>query len=118
MNTATKVDVEKTISKIPGSKTIVVHPELYQRMVMGKAAMMMAWADPAKRPEGAPSTPSFDDLIVYVFNRADHFAQLMSKIISQHPEVKPVIEEVAKQNPEYYKLVEPMLSVLGKRKSI
>jgi len=50
-------------------------------------------------------------------NRANHFAQLMSRIIREHPELKPIIEEVAKQDPEHYKLVEPMLRVLGKRKS-
>jgi len=117
MSIETRADAEKAISKIPGSKTIVVHAELYQRLVIGKAALMMVWADPDKRPEGASSNATFADVIVETFNRADHFAQLMARIITSHPEFKPWIEEAAKEDPELYKLVESMLSVLGKRKS-
>jgi hypothetical protein len=112
---ADKENVEKRV--LPESKTIVVRPELYQRLVIGRAAMMLEWSDPNKRPEGSPSTPTFTDLIVYVFSRADHFAQLMSKIIRQHPELRPIIEQVTRQDNEEYKLVEPMLMVRGKPKS-
>jgi len=110
MHTRTKSDVEKAISKIPGSKTIVVHPELYQRLVYEKAALTILWQQPSyKRPKGAPSTATFADVIAENINRANHFAQLVSTIIRLHPELKPIIEEVGRQDPEYYKLVEPML---------
>lgn len=103
--------------KSPKLKTIVVHPELYQALVLGKGMLTVKWAQLGQRPEGAPTVPSFADVIVDWYNRENHFGQLMSEIIRAHPEVKPIIEEVAKQNPDHYKLVEAMLSTIGKTRS-
>ena len=104
--------------RVPGAKTIVVYPELYHRLVIEKAMLTILWQQPSyKRPEGAPSTATYADVIAENINRANHFAQLMSTIIRLHPELKPIIEEVGRKDPEYYKLVEPMLNFIGKPKS-
>lgn len=126
MNKGNKVDIDlaakETMNKFnlsrgsPKVKTIVVHPELYQALVMGKGMLTMDWAQLGQRPEGASSVPTFADVIVEWHNRGNHFAQLMSRIIRQHPELKPIIEEVAKQDPEHYRLVEAMLETIGKPK--
>ncbi len=104
--------------KSPKVKTIVVHPELYQELVLEKGMLTMKWADLNQRPEGAASTPTFADVIVENINRANGFAELMSRIIRLHPEVKSIIEAVSKQDPKHYKLVEGILSTIGKDESV
>ena len=103
--------------KSPKLKTIVVHPQLYQRLVLGKGTLTIDWAQPGQRPEGAPTIPTFADVIVNWHNEGLHFGQLMRRIIRQHPELKTIIAEAAKQNPKHYKLVKGMLNTVGNTKT-
>ena len=88
------------MSKEQKPRLIQVHSELYRYLVIMKGADMQISAEEV----------TFADVIATRINRANHFAQLISRLIRTHPETKKAIEDTAKSlGEEHYKLVEPML---------
>jgi len=114
VSTADKVDSEKIIAKTPGSKTIVVHSELYQRLVLEKAMLTMKWCELNQRPDGAPSTPTFADVIIEKINKANSLGVLVSRLVRDYPEERERIAKIAIEE-DSYEYVKGIVENVGKK---
>jgi predicted CopG family antitoxin len=113
IGTETRKEFESS-EKLPKVKTIVVHPELYQRLVLERAALTMTWADPNKRPKDAPLTPSFADVITNIYNEKNHLAQIISMLVRKYPDIRSKVKETAEEL-NVYEDVKTIVEIVGKR---
>ena len=102
----TKEDKPEEKPKMP-TKMIQVHLELYQYLMRAKGGLILQLGKDV----------TLADAIVFEINNANHYGQLISRLVRNHPEVKPFIEEAARQfGQEHLDLVEPILRTIGKAK--
>jgi hypothetical protein len=113
MNT-NKVDSERIIAKSPGSKTIVVHSALFQKLVLKKAALTMKWCELNQRPDGAPSTPTFADVITEEINKGNALIVLVSRLVREFPEERERIAKITKEE-DSYEYVKGIVEIVGKQ---
>jgi hypothetical protein len=85
-------------------KNIVVHGNLYKRLLMHKGAVLM---------KGRNAT--FEDVIIEAFNWVAVYSVFVSKLIRKHPELRATLLEIAKEEedaPELYAVIDSMCKTI------
>ena len=72
-------------------KMIQVSDGCYETLMIHKAALMAA----------TKKSVTFDDVIAHEINRANHLAQIMSRLVHTFPEERERIEKIAKELDAY-----------------
>ena len=68
-------------------KNIVVHGELYKRLLMEKGNLLIRGKTPA----------TFENAIINNINREQHLAVLVNRLIRTHPEIKDDMVKLSKE---------------------
>ena len=87
------------------AKVVQVSDEIYDTLMLHKGMMMVV----------TKKAITFDHVIAYEFNKANHLTQLISRLVRDFPEERERIGKIAKEL-EVYADVEGILSTIGKTK--
>jgi len=68
-------------------KTIVVHGELYKRLLVEKGYLLLEGKVPA----------TFENAIISNMNKANNLAVLINRLVRKHPEIRDSLTEISKE---------------------